>query len=101
MVSLASYSWPDSGSGSFRLVNNWDITYTLPDKLVINLSKNTAWHLGTNIELHETEKGKTFTTVRNDNHVANDDTNNEIDAINRLTGQKLAPNTEMMGTRLR
>ena len=70
---------------NLTIVNNWDITYTLPKKLVINLSKDTAWHLGNNIELHETEKGKMFTTVRNDNHVANDDTNddtnNEIDEM--------------------
>ena len=83
MSRKSGFTWNRFTVKNLTIVNNWDIMYTLPERLRINLSKNTAWYLGIDIELHETEKGKTFTTVRNDNHVANDDTNDEINVINR------------------
>ena len=95
---------------NLTMINSWDIVCTIPEILVINLSRDTAWYLGDDIKLHKTGEGKMFTTDRNDTHITNGDDNeeiydvykNRIDAKNMppgIQGGLMASNPEMMGNR--
>ena len=95
---------------NLAIINSWDIICTVPEKMVINLSRDTAWHLGDDIELHKTGEGRMFISDQNNTHITNGDNNermyevyrNRINAKNIPLGiqrRVIASDHETMGNR--
>ena len=45
---------------NLSVINHWGDLGTIPETLTVNLSKNTAWSLGEEVELRTTEEDKTI-----------------------------------------
>ena len=80
------------------IVNHWGEKGTIPETLTVNLSKNTAWSLGNEIELSTTEENEAITfeqsetcdTADEEDETADESVkDDEIRASNRV---KITPN---------
>ena len=51
---------------NLAVINHWGDQGPLPETLTVNLSKNTAWSLGTEVELRTTEEDEAITFEQSD-----------------------------------
>ena len=81
------------------VVNYWGELGTIPETLTVNLSKNTAWSLGNEVELQTTGEDEAIMLEPSDVCDTNDDddeTANKLvkDDVNGASGRtKITPNT--------
>ena len=89
---------------NLSIINHWGEKGTIPETLTVNLSKNTAWSLGNEVELRTTEEdeaimfeqSETCDTADEEDEVANESVkDDENGASGRI---KITPNTNESDT---
>ena len=84
---------------NLSVINYWGDLGTIPETLTVNLSKNTAWSLGSEVELRTTEEDEAIMFEQSDVCGTNDDddetANKSVrDDENGASGRtKITPNT--------
>ena len=73
---------------NLTVINHWGEMGTIPETLTVNLTKNTAWALGTEVELHTIEEDKAIMFDQNETC----DTADEEDEVAEIFGLDIQMN---------
>ena len=73
---------------NLTIIIRWGEKGTIPETLTVNLTKNTAWALGTEVELHTTEEDKAIIFDQNETC----DTADEEDEVAEVCGLDIQMN---------